>query len=114
MINFWYSSCLDCVQESTTMQRYYTSTQAKSERFTILAVNFIDDEETTQSFMQKMHLTYPVVMDDHERVAVMYHAWEVPMSYFIDSEGIIQSVQVGPVNDSFFQRMLAPYFEQTR
>jgi hypothetical protein len=46
-------------------------------------------------------------MDDHEQVAVMYHAWEVPMSYFIDSEGIIQSILIGPVNDSFFQHVFA-------
>ena len=107
MINFWYSSCLDCANESATMQRYYTSPQAKSERFTILAVNLVDDEGTIQDFMQQRNLTYPVVMDDHEQVSVMYHAWEVPMSYFIDPEGIIQSIQIGPVNDSFFQRVFA-------
>lgn len=107
MLNFWYPSCSDCVHEVATMQHYYTSTQAKSQHFVILAVNFIDDEQTVQHFVQQRHLTYPIAMDDHQRVAVMYHAWEVPMSYFIDPEGIIQSVLIGPVENSFLQHVLA-------
>ena len=107
MLNFWYPSCSDCVNEVATMQHYYTSTQAKSQNFVILAVNFIDDEQTVQDFVQQRDLTYPVAMDDNQRVATMYQVSETPTSYFIDPQGIIQSVLIGPVENSFLQHVLA-------
>ena len=92
MLNFWYPSCSDCVHEVSTMQKYYTSQEAIRKQFVILAVNFVDSKQTVQKFVQRKHLTYPIVMDDQQSVATMYHVTETPTSYFLDSQGIIQSI----------------------
>jgi len=106
MLNFWYPSCSDCVNEIPTIQQYYTSKQSINNHFSILAVNFVDDEQTVQDFVRQKHLTYPIVMDDQQLVSTLYHVRETPTSYFIDPQGIIQSVLIGPVNNSFLKRVL--------
>ena len=109
MLNFWYPSCTDCQAEIPTMQQYYASAPAMSKHFVILAVNTLggDDEQTVQNFVQQNHLTYPIVMDEQQRVGTLYHVRETPTSYFLDPEGIIQSVLFGPVGKSNLQRVLA-------
>src|SRR5260370_31473729 len=109
MLNFWYSSCSDCRDESPTIQQYYTSAPAMSKHFAIRAVNTLggDDEQTVQNFVQQNHLTYPIVMDEQQRVATLYHVRETPTSYFLDPKGIIQSVVIGPVTISFLNLVLA-------
>ncbi len=109
MLNFWYPSCTDCQAEIPTMQQYYASAPAMSKHFVILAVNTLggDDEQTVQNFVQQNHLTYLIVMDEQQRVGTLYHVRETPTSYFLDPEGIIQSVLFGPVGKSNLQRVLA-------
>jgi len=109
MLNFWYPSCTDCQAEIPTVQQYYTSAPAMSKHFAILAVNTLggDDEQTVQNFVQQNHLTYPIVMDEQQRVGTLYRVRETPTSYFLDPEGIIQSVVIGPVTISFLKLVLA-------
>jgi len=80
-----------------------------SKHFAILAVNTLggDDEQTVQNFVQQNHLTYPIVMDEQQQVGTLYHVRETPTSYFLDPEGIIQSVVIGPVTISFLKLVLA-------
>ena len=109
MLNFWYSSCTDCQAEIPTMQQYSTSKQAVSQHFVILGVNTLggEDKQTVQNYVQQNHLTYPIVMDDQQRVGTLYHVRETPTSYFLDPQGIIQSVLFGPVGKSKLQLVLA-------
>ena len=109
MLNFWYPSCTDCQAEIPTVQHYYTSAPAVSKHFAILAVNTLggDDEQTVQNFVQQNHLTYPIVMDEQQRVGTLYRVRETPTSYFLDPEGIIQSVVIGPVTIPFLKLVLA-------
>jgi photosystem II stability/assembly factor-like uncharacterized protein/peroxiredoxin len=108
MLSFWYPSCTDCQNEIPTIQRYYTSKQAVSQHFVILGVNTLggDDKQTVQNYVQQNHLTYPIVMDDQQRVGTLYHVRETPTSYFLDPQGIIQSILFGPVGKSKLQLVL--------
>jgi hypothetical protein len=46
-------------------------------------------------------------LDDHQRVATLYHLEGIPTSYFIDRQGIIRSVVVGPVDEATLQQYVA-------
>ena len=108
MLNFWYASCPGCLAEIPGMQKFYASQQATGKDFTILAVNTVDDTPTAQQFVQQYGLTYQIVMDVNDDVVKLYNIGATPTSYFIDREGIIRSVVVGPVDDT----ALKQYVEQ--
>lgn len=110
MLNFWYASCTDCQAEIPTMQQFYTSKQAVSQHFVILGVNTLggDNKQTVQNYVQQNHLTYPIIMDDdQQRIATLYHVRETPTSYFLDPQGVIQSVLFGPIGKEKLQLVLA-------
>ena len=100
MLNFWYASCPGCLAEIPGMQKFYASQQAAGKDFMILGVNPVDDTPTAQQFVQQYGLTYQIVMDSNDDVVKLYNIGATPTSYFIDREGIIRSVVVGPVDDT--------------
>src|SRR5260370_31615623 len=104
LLNFWYSSCPGCLAEIPGMQRFYAAQQAAGKDFVILGVNSVDDAQTAQQFVQQYGITYTPVFDDNQRVATLYNLNATPTSYFIDRQGIIRFVQVGPIDEATLQQ----------
>lgn len=107
MLNFWYATCPGCLAEIPGMQRFYAAQQAAGKNFVILGVNSVDDAQTAQQFAQQYGLTYTLVMDNNQQVATLYNLTSTPTSYFIDRQGIIRSMVVGPVDDATLQQKIA-------
>jgi peroxiredoxin len=89
------------------MQRFYASQHTAGRDFAILGVNSVDDVPTARQFIQQHGLTYQILMDSDQSVAGLYHVTDTPTSYFIDRQGVIRSVVIGPVDDSMLQRDVA-------
>jgi peroxiredoxin len=104
MLNFWYSTCPGCLAEMPGMQRFYSAQRAAGKDFVILGVNSVDDAQTAQQFAQQYGLTYSLALDNNQHVATLYHLTATPTSYFIDRQGIIRSVVVGPVDETSLQQ----------
>jgi peroxiredoxin len=107
MLNFWYSTCPGCLAEIPGMQRFYSAQQGAGKDFVILGVNSVDNAQTAQQFTQQNGLTYSLALDNNQQVATLYHLTATPTSYFIDRQGIIRSVVVGPVDESTLQQDVA-------
>ncbi len=107
MLNFWYASCPGCLAETPDMQKFYATQQATGKDFTILGVNTADDTPTAQQFVQQHGLTYQIVMDANDDVVKLYNIGATPTSYFINREGIIRSVVVGPVDETALEQIVA-------
>jgi peroxiredoxin len=107
MLNFWYSTCPGCLAEIPGMQRFYAAQQAASKDFVILGVNSVDDAQTARQFAQQYGLTYSLALDNNQQVATLYHLTATPTSYFIDRQGIIRFVQVGPIDEGTLQQKVA-------
>jgi peroxiredoxin len=104
MLNFWYSTCPGCLAEIPGMQRFYSAQRAAGKDFVILGVNSVDDAQTAQQFSQQYGLTYSLALDNNQHVATLYSLTGTPTSYFIDRQGIIRSVVVGPVDETTLQQ----------
>ena len=113
MINFWYAACPGCLEETPGIERFYAAQQAAGKDLVILAVNSVDDAPTAQQFVQQYGMTYTPVLDDNQHVATLYNLNATPTSYFIDRQGIIRSVVVGPVDEATLQQKVAE-ISQTR
>ncbi len=107
MLNFWYTTCPGCLAEIPGMQRFYAAQQAAGKSFVILGVNSVDDAHTAQQFAQQEGMTYTLVLDDNQRVATLYNLTATPTSYFLDRQGIIRSMVVGPVDDATLRQKVA-------
>src|SRR5690625_4579360 len=104
MLNFWATWCPPCRAEMPDMQKIYDK-----EDVTILAVNMIEtesNEEDVVDFIDEFQLTFPVLMDENSDLMVYYKIQAYPTSYMIDSNGTIQFINLGAMNqDQMLQQL---------
>ncbi|HEY7348436.1 MAG TPA: TlpA disulfide reductase family protein [Ktedonobacterales bacterium] len=96
LVNFWYVACPGCQTEMLDLERF--AAQERGEHLVILGINIVDDANTASLFLQQYGITYPVVLDTHQRVLDLYQATSTPSSFLIDSQGIIRGSVSGPLN----------------
>ncbi len=107
MLNFWYATCPGCLAEIPGMQQFYASQRAAGKDLVILGINSVDDAQSARQFVQQEGMTYAIVMDNGGQVATLYSLTATPTSYFIDRQGIIRSVYVGPISVATLQQRVA-------
>jgi peroxiredoxin len=104
-LNYWASWCPSCVEEMPYIQAIYDDWSKRGP--VMITVNAGEDLSTIQGYLQKNHYTFPVVVDPGE-VAKKYNIYYIPVSVFIDKQGIIQSKQIGAfANKAAIEKQLA-------
>lgn len=98
LLNFWASWCGPCRAEMPDMQKYY---EEYSDSVEIVAVNVRDTERNDQNvidFVEEYGAAFPVLLDEGSVVSNIFSAHQLPTSYLIDSNGVIQNKVIGPLN----------------
>jgi peroxiredoxin len=94
LINFWATWCKPCEDEMPAMQRLYEA--LAPEGFELLAVSVDEDRSEVASFVERLGLTFPVLMDSDQSVARAYQSFRFPETLLIDREGVVVERYVGP------------------
>jgi peroxiredoxin len=98
MVNFWATWCKPCTTEMPAMQACYDRLRDKG--FVVLAVNELEDEAKVREHITAYAHTFPVLLDQDNRVANQYGVYGLPVSVFIDEHGIVQEyIKGGLLNE---------------
>jgi thiol-disulfide isomerase/thioredoxin len=91
----WASWCTPCKYEMPAIQVIYE--EFKDQDFVVLAVNLTKKDvlSSVESFVEAHKLSFPILLDQDGRVEETYQLRGLPTSFFIDRDGIIQSVVIG-------------------
>ncbi len=96
VVNFWATWCEPCKQEMPHFQEAYDQ-YSKTAGLAVLAVNWGESGDKASVFFQDYSLTFPLVLDSDQKVGTgKYGIIGLPTSYFIDAQGIIRYVKIGP------------------
>ena len=95
VINFWASWCKPCEQEATELQQVWAEYEPTGE-VVFLGVDYVDTETDARVYLKKFGITFPNGPDLATRISQYFRIAGVPETYFIDREGILRYVQVGP------------------
>jgi cytochrome c biogenesis protein CcmG/thiol:disulfide interchange protein DsbE len=95
VINFWASWCKPCEQEAADLQRAWELYEPTSE-VVFLGVDYVDTEPEARVYLKKFGITFPNGPDLATRISQYFRIKGVPETYFIDRDGVLQYVQVGP------------------
>ncbi len=93
LINFWATWCPPCRAELPAIQEAYQN----SDNLVVLGLNFQESPQDVKSLVAFEGLTFPVLLDEGGSVALKYRARGLPTSFFVDPQGIITAVHIGPM-----------------
>lgn len=107
ILNFWATWCPPCQAEMPHMQSFYEQNHNKG--IEIVAVNLTSSDrglDKVKEFVNKHHLTFPILLDEEGTVENMYDTIAIPTTYIIDQEGFITEKITGPVNEERLENLV--------
>lgn len=88
LLNFWATWCKPCMKEMPEIQAAYE--KYKDKDFVVLGVNFGEKPNKAKMLVEKMGLTFPILLDQDVELAARHRVVSLPVSFFIDRNGIIK------------------------
>lgn len=95
LINFWASWCKPCEQEAAELRSAWQYYGSRGD-VVFLGVDYVDTEPQAREYLKKFDITFPNGPDVGTRVSQLFRIKGVPETYFIDRDGVLRYVQVGP------------------
>lgn len=105
LVNFWATWCVPCRLEMPALEQRYARWQSSG--LVILAVDFAEPASDVKSFKDEFGLSFPLLLDPNGDVQQMYRVRGYPSSFFVDPDGVIQVVQIGPLTEGQLDADLA-------
>jgi peroxiredoxin len=111
LLNFWATWCTPCKKEMPEIEAAY---RTAGEEFAVLAVNVEGANPDTarslsRDFLAEFELTLPVLLDTPTGdVAGQYRLKGLPASFFVDRDGIMREIVIGPVTERSVEKSMAP------
>jgi cytochrome c biogenesis protein CcmG/thiol:disulfide interchange protein DsbE len=106
-ISFWASWCPPCQAETPVLRDLYTEHKPAG-----LAMVAISVQETTaddvRAYAQKYGLDFTIGFDATSAVFKTYQAYGLPTHFFLDGDGIIRAIHLGPLTTAEGEAILAP------
>jgi len=106
-INFWASWCPPCQEETPVLRDAFAAHEDEG-----LALVAISVQETTvadvRAYVSRYSLRYTVGFDATSAIFHTYRAFGLPTQLFLDRDGVIRQVVLGPVTRPQVEQILAP------
>ncbi len=108
VINFWASWCLECYREAPILEDAW---RRHKEHVMFIGVDYVDTEAAARQYLRRFDITYPNGMDRGSRISDAYRIRGVPETFFVDRNGFVQGVKIGPVTadelENWIQKLLS-------
>lgn len=95
VLNFWASWCIPCRTQAPMLEQAWRRERERGIVFIGLA--YLDQEHAAQAFLDEFDITYPNGPDLQSAAARRYRITGVPETFFIDPDGNIASIVIGPI-----------------
>lgn len=110
LVNFWASWCGPCRGETPDLEAFYR--QYRDRGLVVLGVNQQESESTARALAEQFAVSYPILLDRSGGVSDGYRvSTGLPISFFIDRDGIIQRIFIGRVEWSDLESLAREYLE---
>ena len=109
VINFWATWCGPCRTEMPDLQAFYDDHRPQG--LELIGVNIQESPEDVTQYRQMHGISFPPVLDSDGSVTREYLVRGVPSTFFIDPQGTIRQVQIGPLNRKGLNEKLARTLE---
>jgi cytochrome c biogenesis protein CcmG/thiol:disulfide interchange protein DsbE len=105
MVNFWASWCVPCRDEFPLLRAAREAHAADG--LEVLGLVHDDGPAAAQAFADSYLATWPLLVDADDAAWNAYHAVAVPMTFYIDRDGVVRAVSFGPPPPDVLEQQLA-------
>jgi len=95
VVNFWASWCKPCEQEAADLQAAWAEYEPTGE-VVFIGADYVDTEPEARVYLKKFGITFANGPDLATSISQYFRIKGVPETYFIDRDGVLHYVQVGP------------------
>jgi cytochrome c biogenesis protein CcmG/thiol:disulfide interchange protein DsbE len=96
VLNFWASWCVECDKEMALLEQAWNDYRDQGVWF--IGVDYLDIDSEGLAYLDRYNITYPNAPDIGSQAYQDYQCTGVPETFFIDKDGTIQHVQIGPLS----------------
>ena len=92
-LDFWASWCPPCrvsMPELESLQEEFPA-----DRFTVLAVNLDEDRSKALKFLERVPVSYQILVDSDGKIPARYQLPGMPTGYLLDASGVVLHVHKG-------------------
>lgn len=104
-LRFWADWCPYCHAEMKALEPVYR--QYRDRGLVILAVNVVQPPETVQAFVQKLDISYEVLLDQQGAVMRQYQVMGLPVTFIVDQQGTVRARIIGESTPEAFTQAIA-------
>lgn len=95
VLNFWASWCDPCRDEAALLEAAWKREQENGIVF--IGLDYLDQEPAAKAYLAEFGITYPNGPDLQSEAARRYGIKGVPETFFIDPDGKITEIVIGPI-----------------
>lgn len=103
ILRFWADWCTSCETELKDLEQIYKSRNAQG--LVVLAVNAGQDAARVGSYMGKLGISYPSLLDQKLSIAKLYGVDGVPTTLYIGADGKLKLKVVGSLDRAYFDKL---------
>jgi cytochrome c biogenesis protein CcmG/thiol:disulfide interchange protein DsbE len=94
VVNFFASWCDPCREEMPLINEL---SKGAKDSFNVLGIAVEDSRAAVTEYARESRLAFPIALDLNSRVKRAYRIFGPPATFFIDGQGIIRDVVLGPI-----------------
>jgi peroxiredoxin len=96
--------CPSCRHEVPILKEYYN--ELKGDGLNVLGIDIQESETKVKSFIEKMQINYPVVLDSSADIAMLYKVVGIPLNVILDKNGVIVYKENRPPGKEILEKLL--------
>lgn len=112
IVNFWATWCAPCVVEMPRLQAAFVQHRARGLR--VVGVNVNEPPASVQAWARDFGISYDLLIDSDGRIAYAYRVRSLPLTYFIDSAGVVRQVASGELSAEQIESAVALLLQSPR
>ncbi|NOT05490.1 MAG: TlpA family protein disulfide reductase [Anaerolineales bacterium] len=95
VLNFWASWCKPCEQEAAELQEAWEFYESNGD-VVFVGADYVDTEPEARAYLKKFGITFFNGPDMGTKISQTFRIQGVPETYFIDQEGTLYYIKIGP------------------